>query len=152
MHSRPFQACFHHHLVATLYHPTPDWPALRLKCRILHLRLTLLEIGQVFAYTWYVQVGSCKAAQLGQQNACSILLELMQLLYPPGGGCGRVFAQYHISNLADPLSRVWEVQNPHRFWTVVIHKALDPFCPIVYRRNLLDPFEPSTCQFAQTQA
>jgi len=108
MHPGALQSRLDHQLIRTFHHPTADRPALHLKGRILHVRLSLLQIGQILCDQWHRQVRSRESAQSSEQVGGAMMFELVQLAGLPGPQAGVLGPQDRFTDLADPLRRVRE--------------------------------------------
>src|SRR5262249_6629101 len=58
---------------------------------------------------------------------------------------------YRFTDLADPLGRVWEIQNANGLWTMVDHKVLYPFGTIAEGSYLAGLLETPSLQLAQRE-
>src|SRR5437660_10949651 len=84
-HASAFEACFHDQLVSTFHTARTNGPARRLISRILHVRLTLLQVGEFLPQEW-AGIASGQPGQVGEDPCWSLVLEPMQHSLQPAPG------------------------------------------------------------------
>ena len=148
----PFQPRLDHHFVGTFHYPTANWPPLSQKTRILHLRLSLLQIRQILGYHLYRSVRSSEAPQALKHAWRTVVFEVVQLPRLPGSQTGMTLTQHGFANLADALGGMRKIQDARSAGCMKIDEALYPFCSVIYARNLLGGLDSSAIQFTKCQA
>ncbi len=77
MHSRAFQARFHHQFIATFDHAAANRPALSLELGILHLGFPFFQISQVARHSLFIRMLLLQVPKLGQQSSWAFMFEPM---------------------------------------------------------------------------
>src|SRR6266516_237487 len=118
-HARAFEAGFHHHLVGTFHAARANRPACLLIGGVLHVRLTLLQIGQ-FLLDGATGIASGQPAQVFEHSLRSLVFEPVQHSVQPGGRQSASSCLHGLPDLTDVFGGMGKIQDGHRICTVVV--------------------------------
>ncbi len=113
-HARSFESCLDDPFVGTFNTATANGPAQRLVAWILHLLLTLTQVGDLRVQFRDVWMQVQQTGHFLQDRCWSMVLELMQLLSQPLLGQTSASSPHQLSNLTQIACRMRKVENAHR--------------------------------------
>jgi hypothetical protein len=126
VHATALQTRFDHQFVGAFDGAITDWPTGRLKGWVLHVCLTLLQIGQVRRQFTVLRLLAHQTPHRRQDRRRPPMLECMQLLRQPRLRLGAAFALVGLLHGMDVFASMWEVQDAHRPVTMVVDELLNP--------------------------
>ena len=136
VHASSFESCLYDPLVGTFHTATANGPTRLLIAWILHVLLTLAEVGDLLVEIRDVWMQLKQTGHFLQDRCWSVVLEFMQLLSQPLGRQRGASCPHQLSNLTQIACRMGKVQNAHRIRPMQIHEALDPLGSILHRPYL----------------
>src|SRR6266849_4542966 len=147
-HASPLEPCFDDHLVGAFHAPRTNGPACLLIGRVLHVRFTLLQVGQ-FLLDCCTRIASGHPSQVFEHPLRSLVLEPVQYSREPGGGQSASCCSHGLPDLIDVFGGMGKVQDTDRRRSVVVDQPLQPLRSILHRAHLCRPFQPLPMRFAQ---
>jgi hypothetical protein len=134
-HAGPFEPGFDDHLVGAFDAPRADGPACLLIGGVLHVRLTLLQIGEFLLDGW-TGVASSQPCEMGEHPLGSLMFEPVQHSLQPGGGQFASGFLHGLPDLIDVFGSMGKVEDPDRIRSVVVEQSLQPLRSILHRAHL----------------
>src|SRR5260370_11104086 len=101
-HTSAFEACFDDQLVSTFHAARANGPACLLVLWVLHVRLTLLQIGQFLVYEWAGRE-RCQPAQVSEHPCWSLVFEPVQHALKPACRQSASCCLHGLSDVVDIL-------------------------------------------------
>ncbi len=115
---------------------------------VLHVRLTLLQIGQ-FLLDGGTGIASGQPGQVVEHPLGSLVFEPVQYSLQPGGGQSPSCCLHGLPDLIDVFGAMGKIQDAHGIRTVVVDQPRPPLRSILHGADLCRPFQPSPMRFDQ---
>jgi len=152
VHTAAFQARLNHQFVGAFSGAIANRPACRQEGGVLHLSLSLLQIGLMRRHLRRLGFGCYHLCHLSQHSIGAFVFERVQLCPQPRLCRIASLPQNHLTHGGDMLPSMGKVQDTYSIGPVVIAKLLRPLRPIRHKAHCRRRLHPATVCFHQGQA